>query len=99
MYTLQALWTQAREQLNVTTIICSNRSYRILGIELARAGVHKPGPQAERLIRLSQPAIDWVSLAQGMGVPGARVDTAEDLVRELERALSVSGPHVIEAVV
>ena len=98
MYTLQALWTQAREQLNVTTIICSNRSYRILGIELARAGVNKPGPQAERLIRLSQPAIDWVSLAKGMGVPGAQVETAEDLARGLERAMTTPGPHLIEAV-
>ena len=98
MYTLQALWTQAREQLNVTTIICSNRAYRILGIEMARAGVRTIGPQAERLIQLNQPAIDWVHLANGMGVPGARAETAEDLARELERALTAAGPHVIEAV-
>jgi acetolactate synthase I/II/III large subunit len=99
MYTLQALWTQAREQLNVKTIICSNRSYRILGIEMARAGVRTLGPQAERLIRLSDPAIDWVHLATGMGVPGVRVDTAGDLAREVERALTIAGPHVIEALV
>jgi acetolactate synthase-1/2/3 large subunit len=99
MYTLQALWTQAREQLDVTTIICNNRSYRILGIELARAGVKTLGPQAERLTRLSEPGLDWVSLAQGMGVPGARVETAEELTRELERALAIAGPHLIEAIV
>jgi acetolactate synthase-1/2/3 large subunit len=99
MYTLQALWTQAREQLAVTTIICSNRAYRILGIEMARAGAQKPGPQAERLIQLTQPAIDWVHLASGLGVPGTRVGTAEDLARELARALAEPGPHLIEAVV
>jgi acetolactate synthase I/II/III large subunit len=98
MYTLQALWTQAREGLNVKTIICSNRSYRILGIEMARAGVKTLGPQAQRLIGLSQPAIDWVSLARGMGVPGVSVDAAEDLTRALERALDTEGPQLIEAV-
>ncbi|MGE0131204.1 MAG: acetolactate synthase large subunit [Blastocatellales bacterium] len=98
MYTLQALWTQAREQLNVKTIILNNRSYRILGIELMRAGVKEFGKQAQQLIGLTQPAIDWVSLAKGMGVPGARVETAEDLARELERALAEAGPRLIEAI-
>jgi len=99
MYTLQALWTQAREQLNVKTIICSNRSYRILGIEMARAGVRTLGPQAKRLTQLSEPALDWVHLATGMGVPGVRVETAEGLARQFERALTNAGPHVIEAIV
>jgi acetolactate synthase-1/2/3 large subunit len=99
MYTLQALWTQAREQLSVTTIICNNRSYRILGIELMRAGVTDLGAQAQRLIGLTQPSIDWVNLAQGMGVPGVRVETAEDLARELAHALGEAGPRLIEAVV
>jgi acetolactate synthase-1/2/3 large subunit len=98
MYTLQSLWTQAREQLNVTTIICNNRSYRILGIELMRAGVKELGAQAQRLIGLTEPALDWVSLANGMGVAGARVDTAEDLATALERALAEPGPRLIEAV-
>jgi acetolactate synthase-1/2/3 large subunit len=97
MYTLQSLWTQAREQLNVTTIICNNRSYRILGIEMARAGVKSLGAQAKQLIGLTSPAIDWVSLAQGMGVPGVRVETADDLARHLERALGEPGPWLIEA--
>lgn len=99
MYTLQALWTQAREQLNVKTIILNNRSYRILGVELMRAGVREFGKQAQSLIGLTQPAIDWVSLAKGMGVPGARVETAEDLARELERALAENGPRLIDAVI
>jgi acetolactate synthase I/II/III large subunit len=98
MYTLQALWTQARERLDVKTIICNNRSYRILGIELMRAGAKEIGKQAQSLIGLTQPAIDWVSLAKGMGVHGARVETAEDLTRELERALAETGPQLIEAI-
>jgi acetolactate synthase-1/2/3 large subunit len=98
MYTLQSLWTQAREQLNVTTIVCSNRSYRILGIEMARAGVKVLGEQAKRLIGLSDPPLDWVSLAKGLGVPASRVETAEDLSCQLERALGDTGPRLIEAV-
>jgi acetolactate synthase I/II/III large subunit len=98
MYTLQALWTQARERLNVKTIICNNRSYRILGIELMRAGAKEVGKQAQSLIGLTHPAIDWVSLAKGMGVHGARVETAEELTRELERALAEAGPQLIEAI-
>jgi acetolactate synthase I/II/III large subunit len=98
MYTLQALWTQARERLDVKTIVCNNRSYRILGIELMRAGAKEVGKQAQSLIGLTQPAIDWVSLAKGMGVHGARVETAEDLTRELERALAEDGPQLIEAI-
>ena len=98
MYTLQSLWTQAREQLNVKTIILNNRSYRILGIELKRAGAKEVGKQAQSMIELTRPAIDWVSLAKGLGVPGARVETAGDLARELERALAEAGPRVIEAI-
>jgi acetolactate synthase-1/2/3 large subunit len=97
MYTVQSLWTQAREQLNVTTIICNNRSYRILGIEMARAGVKSPGKHAEQMIALTQPALDWVSLARGLGVPGVRVEAAADLARELEHSLSEAGPRLIEA--
>jgi acetolactate synthase I/II/III large subunit len=97
MYTLQALWTQAREGLDVTTIICANRSYRILQIELARAGAATPGPQAAALTDLSHPELNWVDMAQGMGVPGTRVETADLLVQHLERAFSERGPHLIEA--
>ena len=98
MYTVQSLWTQAREALNVKTIICNNRSYRLLGIELMRAGVKEFGPQARNLIGLTNPAINWVDLSKGMGVPAVRVETAEDLAREFERALNELGPRLIEAV-
>ena len=67
MTTLQALWTQARENLDVNTVIYSNRSYAILNIEMARAGFHSPGPRALSLFDLSRPSLDWVKLAAGMG--------------------------------
>jgi acetolactate synthase-1/2/3 large subunit len=98
LYTTQALWTQAREALNVTTVICANRIYRIIRQELARAGVAAPGLRANALTDLSRPVIDWVEISRGFGVPAVRVDRAEDLVGELERALAEPGPHLIEAV-
>ncbi|MGC1677876.1 MAG: acetolactate synthase large subunit [Candidatus Binataceae bacterium] len=97
MYTVQALWTQAREQLNVTTIVCSNRAYRILQIEAARAGNTEPGRQARSLTELHPPEIRWTDLARGLGVPGVRVESADDLVKNLERALTEPGPSLIEA--
>ncbi|MBV8774209.1 MAG: acetolactate synthase large subunit [Deltaproteobacteria bacterium] len=99
MYTLQALWTQAREQLNVTTLICNNRRYRILQVELARAGVTEPGRKARSLTSLANPEIEWASLAAGMGVPAVRVETAEALCMQLERALAEPGPNLIEMLI
>jgi acetolactate synthase-1/2/3 large subunit len=98
MYTLQALWTQARESLHVITLLCSNRAYRILQIELARAGVAEPGPFARQLTSLEQPVIDWVALAQGLGVPGCRVETTQALDQALGRAIAARGPSLIEVV-
>jgi acetolactate synthase I/II/III large subunit len=98
MYTLQALWTQMREQLHVITLICANRAYRILQLESARAGVPVPGPQALSLTDLSRPNPDWVQLAAGMGVPARRADSIESLRDALGRALSAQGPHLIEVV-
>ncbi len=98
MYTLQSLWTQARESLNVTTVLCNNHSYRILQVELARAGVTEPGRKARSLTDLSNPDIEWTSLARGLGVPSVRVETAEALTRELERSLATPGPSLIEMI-
>jgi acetolactate synthase I/II/III large subunit len=98
MYTIQSLWTQARESLNVTTVLCNNRSYRILQVELARAGVTEPGRKARSLTDLSNPDIEWTSLARGLGVPSVRVETAEALTRELERSLATPGPSLIEMI-
>src|SRR5207248_7192023 len=77
MYTISALWTQAREGLDVTTVIFSNRSYAILNMELARVGAATPGPKALAMLDLSRPDLDFVSLARGMGVDAVRADTAE----------------------
>lgn len=98
-YTLQALWTQARENLDVVTLLCSNRAYRILQVELARAGIAEPGPSARSLTQLDGPALDWVSLARGFGVPATRAETAEELLRALPRALAESGPQFIEMII
>ena len=98
LYTLQALWTQARESLDVTTVVCANRAYRILQIELHRAGLPDTGRAARGLTDLGRPNVDWVHLAAGMGVPGVRVEDADTLVRALERAYAEPGPHLIEAV-
>lgn len=98
MYTIQGLWTQAREGLNVTTLICSNRSYRILQIELARSGITSLGHNARALMELQEPVIDWVAIARGFGVPGVRVNSAENLAKELGKALAEPGPHLIEMV-
>jgi acetolactate synthase I/II/III large subunit len=98
MYTVQALWTQAREGLPVTTIVLSNRKYQILRWEMSRIGVKHPGEQGSSLLSLDQPAIDWPQLAAGLGVPGVSVTTGEDLVDELGKALADDGPKLIEAV-
>lgn len=99
MYTIQALWTMAREQLNVTTIIFNNASYSVLNIELERVGVEQVGPKARAQLDLRGPVLNFAQLAQGMGVHGVRVDTAEDMNNALEYALSMPGPHLIEAMV
>ena len=97
MYTLTALWTYAREQLDVTTVICNNRSYAILAGELERVGAASDGARARQLLDLSGPDLDFVALATGMGVPASRATTAEELADQLARALAEPGPHLIEA--
>lgn len=97
-YALQALWTQAREGLDVTTVICHNRAYKILQLELERAGIAEPGAASRHLTELSRPQIDWVKVAQGLGVEAQRVDTTEGLDQGLRHGLATSGPYLIEAV-
>jgi acetolactate synthase I/II/III large subunit len=100
MYTVQALWTMAREQLDVTTIIFNNASYSVLNIELDRVGAESTtGAKAKSQLDLSGPVLNFAQLAQGMGVHGARATTAEELVKAMEYALSMPGPHLIEAIV
>ncbi|HSL59093.1 MAG TPA: acetolactate synthase large subunit [Acidimicrobiales bacterium] len=98
MYTPQALWTMARESLDVTVVVLANRSYRILQVELLRAGVGEPGPGAMGLTDLARPTIDWVALATGMGVPAERATSADELVEALRRSFATSGPMLVEAV-
>jgi acetolactate synthase I/II/III large subunit len=98
MYTAQALWTHAREGLDVTTLVCANRTYRILLEELARAGVDDPEPNAAALTSLGGPALDWVALARGMGVPAEQATTAGEVAAAMERALAEPGPHLVEMV-
>lgn len=102
MYTVSALWTQARERLNITTVVYANRAYDILRIELQRVGAQTStqhtGPKAESLLDLTGPTMDFVKMAEGMGVPARRVDTAEDLAAALRWAFDEPGPHLIEAV-
>jgi acetolactate synthase-1/2/3 large subunit len=97
MYTLQALWTMAREGLDVVTIVCANRSYRILQVELARAGITAPGPTAQSLADLARPELDWTALARGLGVPATRVADADAFAKDLAQALATPGPTLIEA--
>ena len=99
MYTNQALWTMARERLNVTTIIFNNASYSVLNIELERVGVSSVGEKAKSQLDLNGPVLNFSQLAQGMGLHGVRVSTAEALNKALEYALSHSGPHLIEVMV
>jgi acetolactate synthase-1/2/3 large subunit len=97
MYTVQGLWTIAREKLDVTVVVFANHAYRILGIEMGRTGGGEPGPAASRLLDLGDPRIDWVSVATGLGVAAERVETAEAFDAAMSRAMREPGPRLIEA--
>jgi acetolactate synthase I/II/III large subunit len=99
MYTLQSLWTMAREGLDVVTVIFSNRRYRILDVEMQRTGVPSIGPRANDMIDLDRPGLDWVKLAQGMGVEASRAETAPEFVEQFGAGVRGRGPRLIEAVI
>src|SRR3954451_23951895 len=96
MYTLQSLWTQAREGLNVLTIVFANRIYQILRGEFDVVGAGEPGQRAQDMLKLDRPTLDFVSLAKGMGVQGRAVTTADDFVKALDEAMAEQGPRLIE---
>jgi len=98
LYTPQALWTMAREHLDITVVILANRRYRILDIEIERTGAGKPGPQADRMLDLASPPIDWVRLAQGFGVAARCASTTDDFAAALRDSMARLGPSLIEAV-
>jgi acetolactate synthase-1/2/3 large subunit len=96
MYTLQALWTMAREGLNATVVVFANRSYQILKGEFLGVGAGEPGPRASQMLSLDHPALDWVSLARGMGVPASRADDLGAFADQFGRSLATPGPTLIE---
>ena len=97
MYTIQALWTQARENLDVTTVILSNRAYAILQGEMINVGVANPGPTGRSMMSLDDPPLDWVALAKGMGIEAVVTDEAADFAEALGRGIATPGPFLIEA--
>ncbi len=99
LYTIQSLWTQAREGLDVTTVILANRRYAILQIELQRLGVEQPGPRARDMLAIGRPDLDFVKLARGMGVRASRATTAEAFHAQFSAAMAEPGPQLIEAIV
>jgi acetolactate synthase-1/2/3 large subunit len=98
MYTIQALWTQAREQLKVVNVILANRAYAILRLEMLRMGLGEPGPVAAQMLDLTRPVLDFAAMGQSMGVPSCRVTSADELVNQLRRSFAADGPTLIEAI-
>ena len=99
MYTVQSLWTMARENLDITVLIFANQSYKILQGELTNVGVTNPGKSALEMLSLKDPSLDWVSVSKGMGVDAVRVDNIEDLVKNFKHGLKDKGPFLIEVMI
>nr|WP_328833899.1 acetolactate synthase large subunit [Mycolicibacterium fluoranthenivorans] len=99
LYTISALWTMARERLDITVVILNNHAYAILQLELARVGSAATGPQSRSLLDLGNPDIDFVALATGFGVPASRASTAEELADQFRAAVAEPGPHLIDAAI
>ena len=98
MYTIQALWTAARENLDMVTVIFSNRAYAILKVEMMRTGAQNPGPRTMSMFDLSRPDIGFVDLARGLGVDAVHCETAEEFADAFSGAMRRTGPFLIEAV-
>ncbi|MGC1164458.1 MAG: thiamine pyrophosphate-dependent enzyme, partial [Candidatus Sulfotelmatobacter sp.] len=96
MYTLQALWTMARQGLNVTTVVFANRDYAVLKREFSYLGVGNPGARTLDMFEIGRPDLDWVQLAKGMGVPGTRVNSLDGFGKALRAGLEGEGPTLIE---
>jgi acetolactate synthase-1/2/3 large subunit len=101
MYTIQSLWTMARESLDIVVVIYNNRKYSILELEFGRTGARGgvPGPKAASLLDIGNPDMDFVAIAQGMGVPASRASTTEEFNTQLAAAINAPGPHLIDAIV
>ncbi len=99
LYTVQALWSMARERTDVVVIVLKNDAYAILGIELARVREGDANAKMTSMLSLGGPALDWTQIASGFGVPASRAETAEDFHRKLQAALAEKGPRLIECAV
>ena len=99
MYTLQTLWSMARENSNITVVIINNKSYAILNIELKRLRTGKPNDKTRSMLDLNSPLLDWVSLANGMGVEAVRATTLDEFNNCFKKAMEKKGPFLIEAIV
>ena len=101
MYTIQSLWTMARENLDVTVVICNNRKYSILELEFTRTGARGgvPGPKAASMLNIGQPDMDFAAIARGMGVTASRATSAEEFNQQLGEAMAERGPRLIDALV
>jgi len=97
MYTPQALWTMAREKADVTLVVMKNESYGILNIELARVREGDPNEKMLSMLRIDNPSLDWVKLAEAQGVSASRATTAEEFHKQFDAAMSTKGPRLIEA--
>ena len=98
MYTVQSLWTMARENLDITILIFANRTYEILKGELTNVGVQNPGPRAVDMLNLDRPYLGWVNIANGMGVEGIKVDDCDKLTKALDIGIKKDGPFLIEVI-
>jgi acetolactate synthase-1/2/3 large subunit len=98
MYTMQALWTMARENLDVTVVVFANRAYRILRGELANVGAGTPGRKADDMLTLDRPNLDWLALAKGCGVEAGRAENLDELALQFKRGIAAHGPYLIELV-
>ena len=99
MYTVQALWSMARENTDVTVVLLNNDSYAILNVELMRLKAESPNDKTLSMLDLSKPSLNWQEIATGMGVSATRAATAETFSAQFEKAMSSKGPHLIEAII
>jgi acetolactate synthase-1/2/3 large subunit len=99
MYMPQSLWTEAREGLNILTLILANRKYQILRGEMMNVGASNIGPKASALLDIDRPTIDWVSLAKTFGVEAFRAETMDELSRHIDAGMAMNGPCLIEVVI
>jgi len=94
---MQALWTMARENLDVTVVLCANRSYSILKIELGRVGAAGAGPRAASMLDLHDPEMNWARIGEGLGIESSRATTSEEFIAQYSSAMAQRGPRLIEA--